>query len=181
MRESTRCGAIRGMEMSQTKMKESPAAQLAAPRYENGKPLLITGIRAHYASAPWEGIPTQWQRLASHLGKIPGKLGRTTYGLNFLLPNGVDYLSGVEASGNAGFPSEFTTVSIPAQKYVVFPHSDHVSKLNNTCQLAYDWLTTSGHEAARSVGAPDFFELYTEEFNPRTGMGGIEVWVPIKA
>ena len=36
--------------MSQAKMKESPAAQLEAPRFENGKPLLIAGIRCHYNS-----------------------------------------------------------------------------------------------------------------------------------
>jgi AraC family transcriptional regulator len=44
-----------------------------------------------------------------------------------------------------------------------------------------EWLPTSGYEAATSPGAPDFFERYTEEFDPRTGMGGIEVWIPIKA
>jgi AraC family transcriptional regulator len=27
---------------------------------------------------------------------------------------------------------------------------------------------------------PDFFERYGEEFDPQTGMGGIEVWIPIK-
>jgi hypothetical protein len=32
-------------------------------------------------------------------------------------------------------------------------------------------------EAAKEPGAPDFFERYTEEFDPRTGMGGMEVCV----
>src|SRR5216683_1823284 len=32
-----------------------------------------------------------------------------------------------------------------------------------------------------AADAPNFFERYSEEFDPRTGMGGIEVWVPLKS
>jgi AraC family transcriptional regulator len=44
------------------------------------------------------------------------------------------------------------------------------------------WLPRSGHEVAHVVvDAPDFFERYGEDFDPKTGMGGIEVWIPIKS
>jgi len=35
--------------------------------------------------------------------------------------------------------------------------------------------------ACGTAGAPDFFERYSEEFDPRTGMGGIDVWIPVKS
>ena len=38
------------------------------------------------------------------------------------------------------------------------------------------WLPDSGHEAA---DAPDF-ERYGERFDPATGEGGCEIWIPIK-
>ena len=38
------------------------------------------------------------------------------------------------------------------------------------------WLPESGHEVA---DAPDF-ERYGPEFDPTTGNGGLEVWVPLK-
>jgi AraC family transcriptional regulator len=38
------------------------------------------------------------------------------------------------------------------------------------------WFPSSGHEL---VDAPDF-ERYGEEFDPQTGLGGFEIWVPIK-
>jgi AraC family transcriptional regulator len=162
-------------------MRTSSAAQLEASRVENSRPLLIAGVRGQFTDEPWNGTPELWQRFAPHLGKIPGQVGRTAYGLCFLQSNGVDYLAGVEVSGVSGLPGDFATVSIPAQKYLVFPHSEHVSKLQLTCEMISEWLPTSGYEAAKSPGAPDFFERYTEDFDPRTGMGGIEVWVPIKA
>jgi AraC family transcriptional regulator len=38
-------------------------------------------------------------------------------------------------------------------------------------------LPESGYEA---VDAP-YFEYYGEEFDGRTGMGGFQIWIPIKA
>src|SRR5260370_22372866 len=143
--------------------------------------MLITGILGHFSDTTWEGIPAQWQRFASHLGKIPGQVGRATYGLCFLQPDGFDYLSGVEVSGSSGLPADFKSVSIPAQRYLVFPHREHVSKLHNTCQMIFQWLPTSGHECAKTEGAPDFFERYGEGFDPQSGRRDIEVWAQIKA
>jgi AraC family transcriptional regulator len=37
------------------------------------------------------------------------------------------------------------------------------------------WLPASGLMAA---DAPDF-ERYDADFDPRTGMGGVEIWVPL--
>jgi AraC family transcriptional regulator len=112
-------------------LDEARELQLNPPRFENGKPLLIAGLRGHFTAATWEGIPALWQRLASS-GKVPGQAGPVHYGLCFNMSDGIDYLAGVEVSGVAGLPSEFSSVSLPAQRYVVFPHREHVSKLYNT-------------------------------------------------
>ena len=162
-------------------MRTSSAAQLEAPRVENSRPLLIAGLRSRFGDEPWRGTPALWQRFAPYLGKIHGQVGHTAYGLCFLSANSVEYLAGVEVSGRSGLPNDFTTVSIPAQRVLVFPHRDHVSKLHITCDMISEWLSTSGYEAAKPDGAPDFLERYSEEFNPSTGIGGMEVWVPIKA
>ncbi len=39
------------------------------------------------------------------------------------------------------------------------------------------WLPESGHQVAE---APEF-ERYGEEFDPRTGTGGLEIWIPIQS
>jgi AraC family transcriptional regulator len=119
--------------VQQAQMKTTRPAELEAPRVEHGRPLLITGLRSHFADEPWKGIPELWRRFAQHLGKIPGQAGRTAYGLCFLQASGVEYLAGVEVSRSSGLPSDFTTVSVPAQKYLVFSHREHVSKLHLRC------------------------------------------------
>jgi len=170
--------------MSQSATKQSSATKLE-PRFENGKPLLIAGLRQSYAAAAMRSLPAQWQTFAPHIGKVPGQIGRTSYGVCWQAPDSsnIEYLTGVEVSTFAGMPDKFTVVSLPASKYAVFPHRDHVSKLYETCDAISRWLPESGHQSAAAADAetPAFFERYSEEFNPQTGMGGMEVWVPLRS
>ncbi len=150
---------------------------LEPARFETGKPMLIAGLRGHFTSATWTGIPALWERLISR-GKIPGMVGSTHYGLCFSQPGGFDYLCGVEVLSVAGLPNDFSHCEIPGQRYAVFSHGAHVSKLRDTMDTIHrTWAPE--HELIRaSDGAPDFFERYGERFDPRTGMGDIEVWIP---
>jgi AraC family transcriptional regulator len=167
--------------MSQAKMKESAVAQLEAPRFEDGKPMLIAGLSNCFTTETMNDIPAQWQRFAPYIGKIPGQVGAVAYGVCFNTSKGsmgVEYLSGVEVSSTSGLPDEFSVASIPAQRYAVFRHPEHVSRLRETLDAISRWLPKSGLEAAHvDTDAADFFERYGDEFDPR---GGMEVWVPVK-
>ncbi len=169
--------------MNKAKMKESTSLQLDAPRFENGKALVVAGLRSRYTSETMNGIPAQWERFVPYIGKIPGQVGRAAYGACWNFADGIDYLTGVEVSSSSGLPGDFSVVTIPAQKYAVFPHREHVSKLRETLDaIGSIWLPESGQEVARGTAdAANFFEHYSEEFDPRTGMGGMEVWIPIKS
>ena len=41
------------------------------------------------------------------------------------------------------------------------------------------WTATWNH-ARFTPAAPPFFERYDENFHGRTGLGGLELWIPIK-
>jgi len=153
------------------------------PRFENGKPMLIAGFREHVIAETWDKIDKLWRRFAPHIGSVPGQVGRrVAYGVVTDAGSGIAYLAGVEVSDASGLPDGFTHVSLPAQRYAVFEHKGHVTKLKDTMTAIWEnWLPTSGHEHARTAGAPAFFERYGEEFDPQTGTGGIEVWVPVKS
>jgi AraC family transcriptional regulator len=153
---------------------------LEPPRYENGRELLIAGYSASYTFETRVNIPAQWGRFARHLGKIPGQVGQATYGVcsNFKPGVGFDYLSGVEVGNLAGLPQDFSHIRLASQRYAVFTHRKHVSAIAETLEAIWKkWLPNSGHQAAE---APSF-ERYDEAFDPRTGMGGFEIWIPIKA
>jgi AraC family transcriptional regulator len=169
--------------MNQSALKKSPAVEPEPPRFENGKPLWIAGFRQHFTSETMKDMPSLWQRFAPRIGNVPGQVGPVAYGLcfNAQSPDGMDYMVGVEVSSPSHHREEFNVICIPAQKYAVFSHRDHVSKLRETLDAIDKWLPGSTLQVAcGTTDGPDFFERYSEEFDPRTGMGGMSVWVPIR-
>jgi AraC family transcriptional regulator len=161
------------------KMDETLLTNLEPPRFQDGKTLLIAGLSERYNSQTSAGIPAQWQRFASYLGHIPDETGRATYGvlLNSDDEGNTEYLSGVEVKNFSGVPKEFSRVRIPEQTYAVFSHRDHVSTIRRVWfTILNQWLPQSGRRVAEG---PEF-ERYGEEFDPTTGNGGFEIWIPIR-
>jgi len=125
-----------------------------------------------------KAIPAQWQRFMPYIGNIPGQIGRTAYGVccNSDEEGNFDYICGVEVSDFSELPPELARLRIPARRYAVFTHRDHISTIRRTVNTIWNkWLPESGYEVA---DAPDF-ERYGPEFNPETGTGGVEIWIPL--
>jgi predicted transcriptional regulator YdeE len=153
---------------------------LAEPRFEQGKKMLVAGLSESYDLKTRAKIPAQWERFAPSIGKVPGQIGHVCYGVCYnVSPEGkFDYLSGVEVASAQGLPAGFATVPLPSREYAVFAHRDHVSHVDRTLDKIWnEWAPQSGLKIA---SAP-CFERYSEEFNPQTGMGGIEIWIPLEA
>jgi AraC family transcriptional regulator len=163
---------------------EAPGTPLAGPRMEERKALLVAGLMKTYAPDTVNEIPKLWQELTPHFGKIPGQVGQKVYGVVYNIKNSAEfaYLAGVEVSSAADVPDELSVVRIPDIAYAVFPHDGHVSSLKDTIATIWnDWLPASGLRVGRmDEEMPDILEQYDESFNPKTGMGGMEIWVPIK-
>ncbi len=162
------------------KMDETLMTNLEPPRFEDGKPLIIVGLTERYTCESSKAIPAQWQRFAPHIGNVPGQVGDVAYGVrcNSDEAGNFDYICGVEVSDFDDVPPELARLRIAPQRYAVFRHRDHISSIRRTMHTIWSrWLPESGHEVA---DAPDF-ERYGEEFDPKTGNGGLEVWIPLKA
>ncbi len=152
---------------------------LPAPRFETGSPLLVAGLGERYNHENGAGIPAQWHRFHQAVADIPGRIGKVAYGVccNGDDAGNFDYIAGVEVSDFSDLPREFAKVRIPEQRYAVFTHADHISTIRRTVNTIWNhWLPASGLKAA---DAPSF-ERYDENFDPRTGNGGLEIWVPVK-
>ena len=154
--------------------------KLQPPRFETGKPLLVAGIseRCTHENGG-AGIPNQWHRFHQKVGDIPDRVGQVAYGVccNGDDSGNFDYIAGVEVSDFSDLPREFSRVRIPEQRYAVFTHRDHISSIRRTVNTIWNhWLPASGLKAA---DAPSF-ERYDQNFDPLTGDGGLEIWVPVK-
>ncbi|MBP0592411.1 AraC family transcriptional regulator [Paraburkholderia sp. LEh10] len=161
------------------KMDESLLTNLEPPRFVNGEPLLVAGLSERYNCESSSGIPAQWQRFNTIFGKVPGQIGHVAYGVSYNPDDSgnFDYMCGVEVADFSALPAELGRVRIGAQRYAVFTHREHISTIRRTCNTIWNkWLPESGHTPA---DAPNF-ERYGEQFNPVTGMGGVEIWVPLK-
>jgi predicted transcriptional regulator YdeE len=157
------------------------ALGLPAPTFRQGPDLLVAGLNESYGKDTRAKIPQQWERLAPHLGKVPGQLGQDAYGVCRAAGSGCrfEYLAGVAVSSPERLPAGFTTVQVDACRYAVFSHPGHVSSLPATIDTIWArWAPDCGLPVAH--GAP-CLERYTPEFDPGTGLGGMEVWVPLGA
>jgi AraC family transcriptional regulator len=163
-------------------MDSTLTESLQAPRFETGKAMLVAGVgeRYNHANGGTAAIPGQWQRYHQKVDEIPDRVGNVAYGVccNGDDSGNFDYIAGVEVSDFSNLPREFSRVRIPEQKYAVFTHSEHISTIRRTVNTIWNhWLPQSGLCVA---DAPNF-ERYDEKFDPATGSGGLEIWVPVKS
>ncbi|MFL9946287.1 AraC family transcriptional regulator [Paraburkholderia agricolaris] len=152
---------------------------LEPPRFEDGKPFLVAGLSERYTCETTAAIPSQWQRFGDHFGRVPGQVGNLAYGVCYNADDAgnIDYLCGVEVSDFSALPVELSRLRIAPQRYAVFIHHEHVSTVRHTWNAIWNqWLPESGHAPA---DAPNF-ERYDEKFDPVSGMGGLEIWLPLK-
>jgi AraC family transcriptional regulator len=152
---------------------------LPEPTLQSSKALLIAGLQSHFTPAAIPDIPKLWQRFVPHLGKIPRQIGFTAYGIVLdTNPPGFDYMAGVEVTDGSHLPTGFTTISLPAQKYFVFPHDGHVSEIPQLAgAIMRDWIPLHRTE----IGTfPAMLEIYGADFNPQTGRGGMQLRLPAK-
>lgn len=145
---------------------------LAEPRRERGRVLLIAGL----GERDPERIPVLWQKFGPFIGSVPSQTGDVAYGVcaNADDDGNYTYIAGVEVARFDDISPELTTLRIAAVNYAVFTHRDHISTIRSTFDAI--WRQWQPHNAV--LDAP-FFERYGRDFDPQTGRGPVEIWVPV--
>ena len=180
--------AVRGSKRASTTselqepivMDSTAIDNLQPPRFQTGKPLLVAGLGERITPRmAARAFPASGTGFTSRSQNIPDRVGKVAYGVccNGDDTGNFDYIAGVEVSDFSDLPREFSRVRIPEQKYAVFTHRDHISTIRRTVNTIWNhWLPAAGLKAA---DAPNF-ERYDENFDPLTGDGGLEIWIPVK-
>jgi AraC family transcriptional regulator len=170
--------------------KEEPvtmhARTLPEPTFTNGRPLLLAGRREDYTLARRSAIHEQWRRFGERwFGRVPGGVSREAYGVSW--PPAADgpdfaYLCGVEVSDFSLVPPDLDRLTIPAFRQARFVHAGPVTELSATVEAVMEWLPGSGLaiDAGARPEIPTLVEWYGPSFDPATGRGDMEVWVPVR-
>jgi AraC family transcriptional regulator len=159
-------------------MKAKKQPPLEPPRFEEQGILRVVGLTESCSFGAVIKIPAQWQRFMAYYAAIPAKLDRIPLGLTEAADDDgrFDYTCGVEVSHFGESPKELFKIEIAPRSYAVFEHRGHVSTLPDTYSAIWnDALPSLG----RTLADAPFLERPNPEFDPRTGEGGLTLWVPL--
>lgn len=150
---------------------------MATPRFADRPAILLAGLRQYHrfeAASTW--IPEQWARF--NQGPQPvHRVGMHAFGAVCRSDaEGFEYMCAHEVSTLEDQDANMGRMIVPAQHYAVFTHEGHISGIKQTWDDIWRWLPASGFTGAPT---PDF-ELYDERYDPATGRGVVEIWVPIR-
>jgi AraC family transcriptional regulator len=158
-------------------MNSTNMTELPAPRFEDLGQLSIVGISRRYSFEEVGEIPAQWQNFGPLIPRLAADADTIAYGVIYHpTDESFDYLTGVQVGQGRDVPPDLARLDIHPRCYAVFAHTEHVSSVRATCDAIWsEWLPGSGRTA---VEAP-WFERYGVNFDPQTGEGGLEIWIPV--
>lgn len=156
---------------------------ILTPRFVELSPLLLAGMREPLSEQSPHTIPVLWQKFAPYIGHIPHQQDAGAYGLcvrsNASSNGDYYYMAACGVSEFADLPAALSPLIIPACRYAVFIHEQHVTHIKDTIDWVFEqWLPASG--CTHNAQSIHFFERYGADFCPDVGVGGIEVWLPVK-
>jgi AraC family transcriptional regulator len=165
-------------------VSQAQGTKLDSPRFVNRGPIELVGLASEFTWERMSDIPQLWDEFAAWMMSVPGLDQRDAFGVSYAPANraaGFCYMAAIEAAGIDETPDHLDRMSIPANRYAVFPHRGHVTEFSQTIGAIQDgWLPDSGFRVPESgEGSLYLFERYSPEFDPGTGFGGMEVWIPI--
>lgn len=160
------------------RMNEIPTPTPLEPRIVDGDAKLFVGLKRRYSDATSAQIPAQWQAFQPHIGNIERQIGAAAFGVmcNSDDEGNIDYLTAVEVGAFDDDAPELDALRVAPQTYAVFTHDGHVSEIRRTWKAIFGtWSQYTDHKL---VDAPQF-ERYGENFDPQTGNGDMEIWIPV--
>jgi AraC family transcriptional regulator len=156
----------------------APSSPLEKPRLVKSPALRLVGLAERHAGSN-AGIPAQWGRFEPLIATITARDGTDTFGAIYDYDEaGTTYLAGVAVKELPAQLGPLTKLELPERTYAVWMHREHVSLVGATCQQIFEHGLVS---AGVTPEPAPMLERYGDAFDPRTGNGGLEVWVPVKA
>ena len=160
---------------------QKQTAVLSEPQILTVPARTLVGINARYSCENRSGIPAQWSQFGPHIGHIPGQVNGMSYGVSHhQTSDGMfDYLCAVEVAGSQSPPAGFTALHLDSQRVAVFRHRGPADKIPAIVDAIFsEWLPSSNYLVHGEV---NLIEQYSEDFNPVSGAGWVDLCVPVRS
>ena len=160
------------------KMQNEPI-DIPVPRIVSKPSLALVGLLRRYRCDDKSGIPAQWGAFVPRIERISHRISEVAYGVCLnSTETEFDYFCGVEVPPASESREDFETLALPAQLYAVFAHQGRVEQIVDTVHRIFTlWLPKSGRVVG---GVVDLVERYSEDFEPVSNSGNVEIWIPIQ-
>ena len=159
--------------MEPLEMKKDMIIDIARPAIRDRDAFRVVGYALACRNMDISAIPGLWRRF--NAWEAENGQADTAYGVSY--DHGTDgdfrYLAGMEMPA---LPEGLEAVEIPASRYAVFTHDGSIGDLPRTIYTIWNKaLPDAGLDPATG---PEF-EVYDSRFDPITGRGIVEVWIPL--
>ena len=161
-------------------MSSQPKTRIADPEIWQRKSSGYVGLNRRYSFAGAGVIPGHWQAFTPQIPAIRHRRADdpAAYGIIHAADDdGFEYLCAMPVTRRPDVPGDLHYLELPEARYAVFRHEGHIAGIRATCNTIWSqWLPAS---TLRPVEAP-WFERYPPSFDPATGLGGVEIWIPVE-
>ena len=161
-------------------LRPPAGVQLGPPRLVEGQHMRVVGLAERCSFETTITIPAQWQRFMERYDAIPFKRDEIPIGVTFSADDDGQffYMCGAEVDDFGKTSAELLQLEIPPQRYAVFEHRGHVSTIFETYRSIWnDAMPATG----QAVADAPIIERHNPTFDPRTGEGGLTLWIPVAA
>lgn len=158
-----------------------PSIELAEPEIVRRGPLLLAGLPKHFQFSERGAIPGLWQQFAPLIAQLPTTGPGVTFGVVGAPPpgeEGFEYAPSVQIKSADELPEGLKAIRIAEHSFAIFRHGGHVAEMPAVCNAVFgDWCATTSYKPAEIP--IQMLEYYPESFDPMTGAGGFEIWLPL--
>jgi AraC family transcriptional regulator len=152
--------------------------RLAPPRLIEQGVVRVVGLSEPCSFETTIQIPAQWQRFMSYYDTLADKLDRIPLGVSQAADEEGQfrYMCAVEVARFGDSPKELAKLEIAPQTYAVFEHREHASAIPETYFAIWNEALPA---LGRTVADAPILERHNPTFDPRTGEGGVTLWIPV--
>lgn len=158
--------------------------QMPSSRIVDEPKILIVGMVGHFPRGPsTNGIPNLWQRFVPLMETITNVKPGMPVGVtrDTSEEGGFDYIAALEVTRFGHMQEELKAIEIPARTYAVFTHASHVSRIPDTYRAIWDEALPALGRRPADLTTAYVLERHKPEFDPDTGEGGLEIWIPLES